>query len=86
MYPERSLPDQWPQLVAARLSLSDARLDRLMRKDERFREACMDYAECAAAVRSATRKSPVDLQRIQEFRVLEQEIATELRTRMDRID
>ena len=86
MHPERSLPDQWPQLVASRLSLSDSRLDRLMRKDERFRETCMDYAECATAVRNATSSSTVDLRRIQEYRALEQEIAAELRNLLRSID
>ena len=75
---ERNLSDQWPQVVAARLSLEPAQFDVLLRQDENFREACMDYAECAAAVRAASSQSPADLARIQEYRSLEKEIISDL--------
>ena len=78
MQAERSLPSQWPQIIAARLSLPPAQLDELLSKDENFREACMDYAECAAAVRDASSQSPADLVRIQEYRSLEKEIISDL--------
>ena len=86
MHSERSLPAQWPHLVAARLSLSAARLNLLMGRDEHFRETCMDYAECATAMRRATSRTPADLRRIQEYRTLEQEIASELHGLLKALD
>ena len=78
MQTERNLSGQWPQVVAARLSLESAQLDALLAQDDNFREACMDYAECAAAVRAASSQSPADLARIQEYRSLEKEIISDL--------
>ena len=78
MEQSRYLPQRWPAWVANRLSVSDAELTRLMRKDERFRETCMDYAECVAVVQNASHNTVVDLRRVQEYRSLAREIADEL--------
>ena len=85
MSTDRALPDNWPMIVAVRLALSPAYLDRLMRRDTRFHETCMDYAECAVAVRQATSQSPADFLRIREYRQLELEIITELEGQLRRI-
>ena len=85
MQTERNLSDQWPQMIAARLSLEPAQLDALLRQDENFRETCMDYAECAAAVLDASRQSPADLVRIQEYRSLEKEIISDLHSLLRKI-
>ena len=78
MESERSLPDQWQQIIAARLSLPVAQLDDLLRKNKNFREICMDYSECAAAVSDVASQSPVNFRRIQEYRSIEKEIMCEL--------
>ena len=85
MQAERTLPDHWPQILAARLSLPAGQLDALLRNDENFRETCMDYAECADAVRDASNKSPADLLLIQEYRSLEREIIAELHSLLKKI-
>jgi len=78
MEPARILPDSWVSIVAPRLELSHRQLDTLLRADNRFAEACMDYAECVLVLEGAEARIANDSVRMQEYRFLEREIRHEL--------